>query len=472
MTYRLNIASLIFGILFIFGQQNVSAQGPDTSFTVPKSPLLSKLLSLSDLNTTISLSKEADIIPLKGSILAPNGQELIKQGKDLYVIIEQTGFVYKLNAYDSATCIFIRLDHTVNLNYNIDCKTFFHKDQLFSFGGYGFWKSNGHLRKFNFEDKEWDIIPVSEEIMSSNYTWLDSQTGRLYVPFQRIVNAGIIGADNVKGVNVLNSYYLDLDQKTWIRLGNLNAEIAKMMQVDYNASGFINIENGLLHLFHDEAYIFDFKHNQIYKSHNADFNQFLIRRASFSNMFVYKGFVYSYVPATQSFNLYPFKMSDFTLLKTGIWGNEKTIWTILYIIVGIVVFLIGLIALVNRIVKRKIVAIQLRMLKSKTINQAFSATEEALIQLIMNASLKETTVDIHQINHVLGIKDKNIGLQKKVRSDVTNAINDKYEFITHSNALLIMSSRKEDDKRYFEYFINPSEIKNIQGILESNSPKK
>ncbi|MEN9697795.1 MAG: hypothetical protein RLZ56_1216, partial [Bacteroidota bacterium] len=157
---------------------------------------------------------------------------------------------------------------------------------------------------------------------------------------------------------------------------------------------------------------------------------------------------------------------------TGIWGNEKTIWTILYIIVGIVVFLIGLIALVNRIVKRKIVAIQLRMLKSKTINQAFSATEEALIQLIMNASLKETTVDIHQINHVLGIKDKNIGLQKKVRSDVTNAINDKYEFITHSNALLIMSSRKEDDKRYFEYFINPSEIKNIQGILESNSPKK
>ena len=95
MTYRLNIASLIFGILFIFGQQNVSAQGPDTSFTVPKSPLLSKLLSLSDLNTTISLSKEADIIPLKSSILAPNGQELIKQGKDLYVIIEQTGFVYK-----------------------------------------------------------------------------------------------------------------------------------------------------------------------------------------------------------------------------------------------------------------------------------------------------------------------------------------------------------------------------------------
>lgn len=121
---------------------------------------------------------------------------------------------------------------------------------------------------------------------------------------------------------------------------------------------FISIENGLLHLFHDEAYIFDFKHNQIYKSHNADFNQFLIRRASFSNMFVYKGFVYSYVPATQSFNLYPFKMSDFTLLKTGIWGNEKTIWTILYIIVGIVVFLIGLIALVNRIVKRKIVNYQ------------------------------------------------------------------------------------------------------------------
>ena len=91
-----------------------------------------------------------------------------------------------------------------------------------------------------------------------------------------------------------------------------------------------------------------------------------------------------------------------------------------------------------------------------------------MIQLILAASLKGDTVDIHQINHVLGIKDKNIGLQKKVRSDVMNAINDKYEFIAQSNELLIGSSRKEDDKRFFEYFINPTEMKSIQRILAND----
>jgi hypothetical protein len=77
-------------------------------------------------------------------------------------------------------------------------------------------------------------------------------------------------------------------------------------------------------------------------------------------------------------------------------------------------------------------------------------------------------VEINQINHVLGIKDKNIGLQKKVRSDVMKAINEKYEFITQSNKPVIGSSRKEEDKRFFEYFITPSELNTIKRILEKN----
>jgi hypothetical protein len=69
---------------------------------------------------------------------------------------------------------------------------------------------------------------------------------------------------------------------------------------------------------------------------------------------------------------------------------------------------------------------------------------------------------------VLGIKDKNVGLQKKVRSDVINAINDKYIFITQGEINLIGSVRKEDDKRFFEYFITPTEVKSIQKLIEKN----
>jgi hypothetical protein len=49
------------------------------------------------------------------------------------------------------------------------------------------------------------------------------------------------------------------------------------------------------------------------------------------------------------------------------------------------------------------------------------------------------------------------------------AINDKYEFITQANTSLIGSSRKIDDKRFYEYFITPSEVKTIQRIINNNA---
>jgi hypothetical protein len=79
--------------------------------------------------------------------------------------------------------------------------------------------------------------------------------------------------------------------------------------------------------------------------------------------------------------------------------------------------------------------------------------------------MKGDNVEIVDINHVLGIKDKNIGLQKKVRSDVINTINEKYSIILNKETQLIASVRKEDDKRFYEYFINDLELKSIKKIL-------
>jgi hypothetical protein len=102
------------------------------------------------------------------------------------------------------------------------------------------------------------------------------------------------------------------------------------------------------------------------------------------------------------------------------------------------------------------------------LNQAFTEIEIGLIQLLINAYESKQNVEIGEINHVLGIKDKNIGLQKKVRSDVMNSINDKYMLITQSETNLIGSVRKEDDKRFFEYFITNSEVKTVQKMIEKN----
>jgi len=447
---------------------SAKAQGPDSVYSLPNNPLLKQLISITDLNTSITLSPETKLIPLQNTILAPNAQMLLKQGSDLYVLIAQTGFVYKLTNCNSNTCVFKRIDHTVNLNYNIDCKVFFYKNQLYSYGGYGFWKTNGHLRKFNIEDSEWDIIPLNAEIINTLYVWYSPEQGRLYVPFQRIVNAGIEGKENVKGAAIFTSYYLDMETHKWVKLGELEKDMKKFVIEDDASMGFLNTNEGLLKLSHDEAYIFDFRHNKFYKSKNADLNQFLIRRAAMENMFVYKGFIYSYHPGSQQFNKYPISINEFELLRTSIWGVENELYLIIFGILISTFLVVAIIWFFNRSVKRKLEAAQLKILKTKRITQAFTGTELALINLLLNAYNKHSIVEINQINHVLGIKDKNVGLQKKVRSDVINAINDKYEFITQSDKLLISSSRKEDDKRFFEYFITSSEVKTIERILNIN----
>jgi len=164
----------------------------------------------------------------------------------------------------------------------------------------------------------------------------------------------------------------------------------------------------------------------------------------------------------------PFNLSNFELMNYPIWGRDTSYDIYIAGGIGFMITIMGLIWFFTRKSKRKFEQAQLKLLKTKSVNQAFVGTEVALITLLLNASAENKKVDIFQINHVLGIKDKNIGLQKKVRSDVINTINEKYQFITQGEEPLISSVRKDDDKRFFEYFIANNEIKTIKRLLEKN----
>jgi hypothetical protein len=452
-----------------FSALSSNGQGPDSIYIVPKTPFLAKIISIPDLHTSINLSVETKVIPLNNTILAPNAQKLYKYGDTIYVFIEQTGFLYKLINYDAINCVFKRLDHTVNLNYNINCKNFIYNNELYSYGGYGFWKSNGHLRKYNYQDSEWDIIPLNKEIISSYFLWFSESQGRLYLPFQKIVNAGIAGAENIVGVPIYTSYYLDLKTQKWEKLGDLESDVLKIVNNVNSSNENLNYKDGILFLTNDDVYLFDYVHNKVFKSKHADLNQFLIRRNNMINMFIYKDEIYSYSTGSQLFVKYPFRITDFELLRTSIWGAEAALIYVMLGIVFLAAVLFGSKWFFNRSVKRKLEKAQLQLLKTKTVTQAFTGIEVSLINLLLGSTLKGAVVEIHQINHILGIKDKNVGLQKKVRSDVMKAINDKYEFITQSNASLIGSSRKMDDKRFYEYFITSTEVKTIQRILQNNA---
>ena len=102
---------------------------------------------------------------------------------------------------------------------------------------------------------------------------------------------------------------------------------------------------------------------------------------------------------------------------------------------------------------------------AKKLDVSFNQTEQSLIDLFIEKSFVGATATISEINYVLGIKDKNVGMQKKVRSDVINSINDKFKYATSQDIQLILSVRSETDKRYFEYFIAKDQINEVQKLI-------
>jgi hypothetical protein len=468
MNYAKSILFTIFiSIAFILRANAAIIQLPE-HFKVTGSPFLDKITSLQDLECKIFLSKQNEIIPVDGTIFKMNGQELIKTKEKLYLLISQTGVIYQLEDKADSSFTFHRIDNTININYNIASNNFVWDKHIYSYGGYGFWKLNGHLRAFNFLDKEWDIVPANNEIISNGHNWFSKNEGRVYVPFQSIVNAGIVGPESIKGTKNYDSYYLDIVSKKWVKLGSMHANAKKLVEEASITNSFFAIDSGYIYLNQDEAYYFNFIGNKIYKSNNSELNQFFIRRANSNDIFLYKDSIFSFSPENQSFFTKKFSSNSFELLNYAIWGLDDNYFYVIVFIVFILTVFVFSIWLFNRSVSKKLEQSQLKILKSKSTNQAFVGTEVALISLLLKSSKQSMNVEINEINHVLGIKDKNVGLQKKVRSDMINAINEKYQFITQSEISLISSVRKDDDKRFYEYFISVTEIKSIERILEQN----
>jgi hypothetical protein len=437
----------------------------ERSYTVFYNPLLQKIKGLSDYNDKITISKSSDILPLTGTSFAPNLQELIKHNGNIYILILQTGFIFQMSEPQGDSVVFRKIDNTININYNIGCINFIYKEEIYNYGGYGFWSKFPHVRKFNKVDMEWDIQPTNIEVFSADYDWFSPKEGRLYVPFQKIENKALKDPKFTNGVFDYTSYYLDLNTTEWVKLGKATPELIKLIDETNNYASYA-CENGRIFVINEKAYLFDYLNNKVYKSKKADLDQFFIRNALEMTSFFYNGKFYKYRADLQTYKTWDFNINDFELLNFSIWGNDYLNLIFVLAICMVIILIIFFIRLFNQSVKKRIENAQLKVLKTKTMNQAFTETEISLIQLLINANSAKQNVEIAEINRVLGIKDKNVGLQKKVRSDVINAINDKYIFITQGENNLIGSVRKEDDKRFYEYFIIPTEVKTAQKLIE------
>lgn len=85
----------------------------------------------------------------------------INQSSKYYLTIHCTGQMYELN---KSTWTLKRLDQTFHRGSNCLSTVFMRGDDIYSFGGYGFWRSTNILTKYDFLAKEWLSIAANGDV--------------------------------------------------------------------------------------------------------------------------------------------------------------------------------------------------------------------------------------------------------------------------------------------------------------------
>jgi hypothetical protein len=432
----------------------------DSTITVTVDAYLKKILSIKGNLYAIGGAPQS-ILKLNDNLIGQYQQQIMKSDSLLYIHLDGTGIIYKGRMESDSTLKFIRLDNTHNINYNNGGYPFLHNNNIFILGGYGFWKSNGLMKKFNFLDKEWDVAPLSKEIyppsMPKPAIWFNIKGGSIYLLYEKATNDAIINTVNEKKIQN-KTYVLDLRTMTWTE------------HLPLHKQAFEIITKGLFQLQHQRGFYFihgielfkaDIISNKIYKMSDKSYSQSFARVLLQDLFFCSDNKIYFKSKKSGTLDSLVLPMEKFIEEPYPIFKKsfpEALFWS--FAMMALISISILVYIYLNRSSENSNF-----METDPAIATRFTAIELALIELLIEKNRKKRRADIEELNYVLGIKDKNIGLQKKVRSEAIHGINEKFRYLTGYENSLICSERSEADKRYFEYFIPKELIRVVRTIV-------
>ncbi|MFN3299949.1 MAG: hypothetical protein ACK41Z_07125 [Sediminibacterium sp.] len=462
---------LLIGLLV---SGTVFSQEIDSVLTLKNSPFFTDLIRREALIQPLR-SAEFNFINPEFKHLKTRRYQFFKSGPDFFIHFNGSGFLYKLENPNDSVLTFKRIDETENYNYNIEAFLFTHQKEIYNIGGYGYWKTSGTLRKYNRKDREWDAEPIDQEIhmpfadqlgTSGQLSWFNTQTQHLFIPFQRIINSGV-KIEKEEDQFDQKVYRLDLNNKTWKKLGKTHADYFDILQ---KTKWVLATDSGQLICFNHKVYQINFEENIIKEYTEPSLAQSLERINNSNLAYYHNQTIYYLNGKTWQYDSVKIDISKFEKANFKVWKKNNS--GFVFGIAPIVIILLAA-AAKKRAAKKKreelLEAAANKVPIASAVKIKFNETEKQLLNLLLEKSKQNSTTTITEINYVLGIKDKNVGLQKKVRSDVMKSINEKFNFLQDGDTELVCNIRSQADKRFFEYYIDKENIELLEIILREDN---
>ena len=392
-------------------------------------------------------------------------QFLLKNKTGSYILVDGTGRIYKATAKSNDTIYYKRIDSTQFYGYNGGAINFTNNDTIFSFGGFGYWRTNGQLRYYSEKYHEWDILPVNEEVPTINtlfyHDTLNSEIYYLQIPLTNY-------ATNISTDGYL-IYKLNLKRRSNITLGSINTQFLNLFPVgkQYNFVQIPSLKSVLVNFNGSNQYLFDFENNRAYKLTSPEIQKVFFGNSKdiyAINTFEINNWLY-YTKSndtTMQLDSVKITMDDFTPMNTGFYEPERN--TKLYYKLGFILLLVvgGIIFFIRNRNKNH---------SSKEENSlefsdasTFKSNELDLIEKIYNRSLEGKSYSVEDINAALGLSKKSLEIQKKIRTETINRINHRFKIMFNSEDELIERIRLEEDRRFYKYIISEENGKKALGI--------
>jgi hypothetical protein len=98
--------------------------------------------------------------------------------------------------------------------------------------------------------------------------------------------------------------------------------------------------------------------------------------------------------------------------------------------------------------------------------ESLTVIEKELIEALYESTARKDTLSTKKINKIIGVQQKNILTQNKSRSDHFLKINQKFKMSTQNTDSLFIKTRDSEDKRQFNYSLNPIYLFEIEKLFK------
>ena len=364
-----------------------------------------------------------------------------------YFLDPQGGGVYLFENHK-----FKRIDTSYKHRMQIESSVFTYKNEIYKYGGYGFWSNRNFITKFNFETNQWDFVPHlnSKELPSGSHKSIVKMIeDDLYVYGGLKVNE--FNPDIIEDNNEI--WKFNFINKVWKKLGINN------LQKD-NILNNTKIDYGNKSLFLDKSTNYsssiDFITNKVTTYNNSTLLNSL---SSLPNSFFYKNKFFLFVRENPSSSILVLKirnrdeiLGEIIDQKSFYRNQSSTI--ILMVIIGSILILImvyKIIRYVNK--KRNKLSVKVKnkiKFKNKEVNLDDISYEIVKILVHNDFVLSKDILPLLKNPHI------DYAHSTRIMRDTLFQINFKLKTLIKSEIDVIVIKKSDYDKRIKQYSINKS----------------